>query len=115
MSLPFVEWAGRNADEYLEEWQMKRLVIIICLMLLPLGLFVAAWQAFSFYQIHSEVALLEAKQQDLIEANKRLIAEYSARTAPRVIEERARKELNMDWPRQDQLVNLRIKQNGGTQ
>jgi len=92
---------------------MKRLIIISCLILVPLGLFVAAWQAFNYYQLHREVAILETEQQELIEANKRLIAEYSAQTSPRIIEERARKELGMEWPRQDQLINLRIAPDKG--
>jgi len=88
---------------------MKRLVIVASLFLVPMGLFIAAWQAFNYYQIQSEVSRLEGRQQDLIEENKRLVAEYSTQTAAGRIEDRARTELGMDWPRQDQLINLKIK------
>lgn len=88
---------------------MKRLVILLSLALVPLGLVVAAWQSYSYFQLQREVKGLEAAQQDLVDSNKRLVAEYSSRTSPREIEDRARAELKMDWPRQDQLINLKVK------
>ena len=94
---------------------MKRLILFVCLALVPLGLLMAAWQSFGYFKIHREIQALEATQQDLVEANKRLAVEYSARTSPREIEERAHNELQMDWPRQDQLINLKVKPEASSQ
>jgi cell division protein FtsL len=88
---------------------MKRVVLLTSLMLIPLGLFIAAWQSFSYYQLHLEVIVLERQQQELVEANRRLVAEYAFATSPGVVEKRAATELGMDWPRQDQLIALRVR------
>jgi cell division protein FtsB len=88
---------------------MKRVVLLSSLMLIPIGLFLAAWQAFGYYQLQLEVEALERQQQELVEVNRRLVAEYAFATSPGVVERRAAAELGMAWPRQDQLIALRVQ------
>lgn len=95
------------------ERMMKRVVLLASLMLIPAGLFLAAWQAFSYYQLHLEVQALEREQQALIDDNRRLVAEFAFASSPGTVEKRAARELGMVWPGQDQLITLRVKSGGG--
>jgi cell division protein FtsL len=91
---------------------MKRFVLFASLLLIPAGLFLAAWQSFSYYQLQRQVDELEQQQQGLVDDNRRLIAEYAFSTSPGTIEKRAAKELGMAWPRQDQMIFLKVKDAG---
>lgn len=88
---------------------MKNVLFVLSLMLIPLSLFAATWQAFSYYQYEQTLGVLEARQQRLFEENKRLIASLAGSSSPKLIEERARQELGMDWPRQDQILKILLK------
>ena len=90
---------------------MKRLLLVASLVLIPAGLFLGAWQSYSYFQMDRELSQLEQKQQDLIESNKRLIAQIAADSSAKIIESRAAKELGMAWPRQDQIVKLILTPN----
>ena len=92
---------------------MKRVVLFASLFLIPLGLFLAAWQSFGYYQIRQEVLELERRQQALVDDNRRLVAENAFASSPGIIERRAVRELAMTWPSQDQIISLKIKGDGG--
>jgi cell division protein FtsB len=92
---------------------MKRAVLFASLLLIPAGLFIAAWQSFTYYQLQQQVSELERVQQGLVDENRRLVAEYAFATSPGTIEKRAAAELGMTWPRQDQLIFLKVKDAGG--
>ncbi len=94
---------------------MKRMILFASLLLVPLGLFMATWQAFSYYQLHLEVENLEKAQQTLLDSNRRLVAEYAFATSPGTIEKRASQELGMIWPGQDRIISLKIKPSGSRQ
>ncbi len=88
---------------------MDRRIVAIGLCLIPLSLFFSVWQSFVWQQKDLEVSKYEEYQQSLFEENKRLIARYGSATSPRLIEERAVKELGMFYPQQNQIINLRLK------
>lgn len=90
----------------LVEKEMKRLLLIACLVMVPVSFMFALWQSYSYQMVEAEVATLEKQRQALFEANKRLVARYGEATSPALIEERARQELGMARPGQDQVVRL---------
>jgi len=88
---------------------VKRILVVIALASIPLSLFFASWQAYRYYTVQSGLAVLEAHQRELVEENKRKIVLLTSRLTPSVILERARKELGMSVPSQDQAWTLEIQ------
>ena len=91
---------------------VPRIVLVVVLLLVPAGLFVSAWQAYEYQRVSADIRRMEEQQRDLVEANKRMIIRLSQQESPQNILRRAKSELNMDWPRQDQLWTLRVKPTG---
>jgi len=92
---------------------MKRVVLFGSLLLIPLGLLLAAWQTYGYYQLQQEIQGMEREQQALVDDNRRLVAEYAFATSPGTIEKRASQELHMTWPNQNQMIALKLKDGGG--
>jgi hypothetical protein len=89
---------------------MKRWALILIVLLIPAGFFVSAWQAFTHQTLSQEIRGLEGQQLELLDANKKLLTIVAQMESPLLITDRAKSELNMDWPRQDQLRTLRIRE-----
>jgi len=88
---------------------MKRIVLAVSLLLVPISLAVSAWQAYSYHTLEEELDHLEQEQQTAFERNKRFIAQYSVESSPGLIEARAKAELNMARPRQDQILKPELE------
>lgn len=87
---------------------MKRWILMIVVLLVPLGFMASAWQAFSHQQLVREVRDLEKRQQEVLDRNRKLLTVLARMESPLVVTDRAREELDMDWPEQGQLRTLRI-------
>ena len=92
---------------------MKRVILFIAILCVPLGFFIAAWQAYSWQQLTRELENKDMRQKELLENNKRLLALLAQEESPALVVERAQKELGMTWPIQEQIRILKISPSGG--
>lgn len=86
---------------------MKKVLLVICLALVPVSFMGALWQSYSYQLLEDDVARLETRRKELVEEGFRLTVALDGETAPAVIEGRAKAELGMTRPGRDQLVHLR--------
>ncbi len=74
---------------------MRRHVIVLLILLVPVLLFANVFQAFRHGQLERRIAQLEREQIALIEENKRAILAISVLTSPRRIGELAENTLGL--------------------
>lgn len=92
---------------------MKRVILFIAVLCVPLGFFISAWQAYSWQQLTRELEAKDMRQKEILENNKRLLALLAKEQSPALVVERAQAELGMTWPVQDQIRILKIQKSGG--
>ncbi len=68
---------------------MKRTLLLAMALLVPVLLFLNAWQGFRYYSLSTEVAELEKRQVAIVEKNMETLARIAYERSPRRIEERA--------------------------
>ncbi len=68
---------------------MKRYVLGIFGLVVPGLLFLNAWQGYRYNELSDQVAALEKQQQDLLEANRDVIAQIAYEESPTRVEQKA--------------------------
>lgn len=74
---------------------MKRIILIVLTLIIPILFFVNVWQGFRYVRMEREVSLLEAEQKDWLEKNKKLIAALAVFRSPARIEKIAESKLGL--------------------
>lgn len=92
---------------------MRRHVIVLLIILVPVLLFVNVFQAFRHGQLERRIAQLEREQLALIEENKRAILAISVLTSPRRIGELAEETLGLVRIRPDAIMRIEAPSFGG--
>lgn len=62
--------------------RMKRKLLLLVILTVPALLYLNAWQAMRYRVVETEINLLEEKQQEWIEKNKKIIIGIEALSAP---------------------------------
>lgn len=85
-------------------------ILFICILSLsiPVLLFLYAIQAEKYTTLAREVTELEAKQEKLIEENKRLISDISILSSAERIEKIATEELKMHKADSDDIIRVEV-------
>lgn len=85
--------------------------IIACaaVVMIPLLLALDAFQAKRYAKLQKELDALEAKQQELVEDNKKLISDISVLSSSDRIENLAENELGMHKAKSEDIVRVEIK------
>ena len=91
---------------------MKRIILIIVLLSVPLFVFFNVWQSFRFNYLSDEVSSLEKQQKDWLEMNKRVISGIAVLSSPARIEKIAKDELGLSIPQPTQVLQIYIRKNG---
>ncbi len=68
---------------------MKRYSLAILALTVPGLLFLNAWQGYRYNDLADQVSVLEKQQQDLLEANRDVIAQIAYEQSPTRVEEKA--------------------------
>ena len=74
---------------------LKRIIIVLIVMTIPLFLFLNAWQSFRYNDLYGEVKELERRQEELMEKNKALIVSIEIYKSPKRIDRLASGELGL--------------------
>jgi cytoskeletal protein RodZ len=61
---------------------VKRKLILLVIVSIPVLLYLNVWQAFRYRAVETEIELLEVKQQEWIEENKKAIIGIEVLSAP---------------------------------
>jgi cell division protein FtsL len=85
---------------------VKKNVVAILIVLIPVLLFANVYQAFRYSQLEREVAELEVEQRELLEENKRTILAISLLTSPERIAELAEEHLGLERIDPERLLLL---------
>ncbi|GMO61307.1 MAG: hypothetical protein Ta2A_07350 [Treponemataceae bacterium] len=85
-----------------------RFYLFFCSSLIPLFLFFAYFQVNRYMGLKKEVQILEAQQEEMIENNKRLIAEISLLSSSERIETLAQ-EMGMSRAESNQIVRVKME------
>lgn len=91
---------------------MKKVIILLILLTVPVSLFVVVHQVFINEKIQKEMKVLTEKQRTLFEKNKRLIANIAILKSPARIENLAKKNLNLKEIPDDKIIHISIRPNG---
>ncbi|MCQ2590357.1 MAG: cell division protein FtsL [Treponema sp.] len=85
-------------------------ILFVCILALsiPVLLFLYAVQAEKYTSLVREVTELEAKQEKLIEENKRLISDISILSSAERIEKIATEELKMHKAESDDIIRVEM-------
>jgi cell division protein FtsL len=94
---------------------MKKSLLFFLIVMLPALLFANVYQAYRYSRLEREVALLEMRQHDLIERNKRAILAISVLTSPDRIGPLAMNELELERLDPRDLILLDTPNLGGTE
>jgi len=65
---------------------VKKKLILLVILAVPILLYMNVWQAFRYRVVETEIDLLEEKQQDWIEKNKKIIVGIEVLGAPERID-----------------------------
>ncbi len=74
---------------------MKRYSLAILALIVPGLLFLNAWQGYRYNELSDQVAALEKQQQDLLEANRDVIAQIAYEQSPTRVEQKAASGLGL--------------------
>jgi cell division protein FtsL len=85
---------------------MKRSLVILLIVLVPVLLFANVFQAFRYGRLERRIVELEREQLALIEENKKAILAISVLTSPRRVGELARDMLELERPAPDAILQL---------
>ena len=87
---------------------MKRVLIFLLTMLLPVFLFLEMWSNYQYNQLEDEIVVLEDEQIDWIEKNKQIITGIAVYNSPERIEQIAEEELELvpqdNWDKMEIIV-----------
>lgn len=74
---------------------MKRYLLAVLGLIVPGLLFLNAWQGYRYNELSDTVTGLEKQEQELLEANRDVIAEIAYEQSPSRVEEKARKSYSL--------------------
>ncbi len=74
---------------------MRRFLLAVSALLVPLLLFLNIWQGYRYERMRQEVSRLEEEQKNRLEDNKRLLAGIAVLSSPARIEKIAREDLGL--------------------
>ncbi|MDY2843540.1 MAG: cell division protein FtsL [Treponema sp.] len=86
-----------------------KLLAYVAAILIPALLILDAVQSKRYAKLQKELAELEAKQQELVENNKKLISDISMLSSSDRIENLAENELGMHKAKSEDIVRVEIK------
>ncbi len=89
---------------------MKKKLLLLLVLSVPVILYFNVWQALRFHNVETEIDLLENKQDEWIEANKKVIIGIEVLGAPSRINDLANDMENMS--RREFPAAIRIKIDG---
>jgi len=92
---------------------MRRSVVALLVLLVPVLLFANVAQAFRYGRLERRIEELESEQRALIEENKRAILAISVLTSPRRVGRLAEDELGLERITPESVVRLRTEREGG--
>jgi cell division protein FtsL len=75
----------------------------------PLALGAAAWQSARFASLQKNVDMLNEKQEELVDSNKRIITDIAVLSSSARIEKFAKTNLGLDKKRPEEVLQVRIK------
>ena len=67
----------------------RRVVLFLACLAVPGFIFLNAWQGYRYNELTGQVAALEQQQQDLLNANRDVIAQISYESSPERVEQKA--------------------------
>ncbi len=88
---------------------LKSTIMIIMALCIPAFLAVEAIQSNKYSRLENEINMLESKQNEAIESNKRLISELGLLSSSARIEKIAIEELGMHQATSDEIVRVEMK------
>ena len=92
---------------------MRKSLVGILIVLIPLLLFANVYQAFRYSQLEGEVGELESQQRELLEENKRTILAISLLTSPERIATLAEEHLGLEHIDPERLLLLKTPRGEG--
>jgi|GEM_PF-661877 len=92
---------------------MKRAVVILALVSVPLLMMLQVLQAYRYAVILEETDTLESAQEDSLEHNKRLLAGISVFSAPARIHRVARESLDLQDVPNEKIIQVVFPETAG--
>lgn len=87
---------------------MKRKLILLIIVSVPALLYLNVWQAFRYRSVETEIELLEVKQQEWIEENKKAIIAIEVLGAPSRINGLASEIDGLTLPETTAVIRINI-------
>lgn len=88
---------------------MKRYLLAVLGLIVPGLLFLNAWQGYRYNELSDTVTGLEKQEQELLEANRDVIAEIAYEQSPSRVEEKARKSYSLSPADQAHVTRVLIQ------
>lgn len=95
-------FSKKNTAPLRMRWPLV-LVVLFCTFV---ALF-AVWERVQYVRIGYAIHLLKQEHEKLIQEERKLLLEYNTSVSLDRVEERARKRLNMEVPKEDQIIYVR--------
>lgn len=89
---------------------LSHLALFVFALLTPSLLMLKAWQSGEFRKCENEILALEQKQEDLVEDNKKIIANISRLSSSDRIERIATEELGMREALSKEIIRVEMTQ-----
>ncbi|HUV09142.1 MAG TPA: septum formation initiator family protein [Spirochaetia bacterium] len=87
---------------------MKRFLIFVFLLSIPILLSLEVWQVFRYRSLESEVSALEEQQKEWLEKNKKILANISLFRSPERIERVALEDLGLESIDYTRVIQVRL-------
>lgn len=87
---------------------VKRVLIIICVIAIPIALFFNVWQSYRYAELSAELDQLETAQREAFERNKRLIAGIAVLRSPGRVARLAEEQLGLSRGFPDRFVHVEV-------
>ena len=87
---------------------MRRILVILALLSVPLLMMLQVFQAYKYAVAGEELAALEVAQRDRLEENKKLLAGIAVFDAPERIYQVAGRTLELDRPKPEDVLLVKF-------
>lgn len=91
---------------------MKKLILIVLVVFVPVLLFMNVWQSFRYWEVEREIQELEQVQIEVFQKNKLAVAGIGYLHSPFMIDEVARDSLGLEKSEPGQAIHVRIERSG---
>jgi len=92
---------------------MKKLTLYALALTLPAVLAAAVVQAVRYDGLRAEVRRLNTAQEELVEANKRLVSDIAALSSPERVANLAETELGLSRKKPEEVLQIRVERPAG--